>query len=236
MKLKDKIIAKLPEEKRPQIIKTLNVLRIIKNTVCWTLIIILTFLMIGFMLSRVSGNTPSLFGYTVQRISSGSMEPEFLVGDVILSKEIDDVASLKVGDIITFKGGDQFGNNNVTHRVVVAPKEENGTMMLQTKGDANEVYDEPIRADQVQSKYICKISFLTKLYAFFLSPWGLLVFIALLILIFFDEILNIIHITSRRENNDGNNESITEIIDRIQREDAEKNQNNKNVTDEKSNE
>ena len=133
--------------------KTFGVLRVIKNIVCWSLIIVLAFLVITFLLNRVSGITPSLFGYTIQRVSSGSMQPELMVGDVILSKNVGDVMTLEVDDIITFKGGSQFGNDvNVTHRVVVAPQEENDTIMLQTKGDANDVADNPISADRVQSK------------------------------------------------------------------------------------
>ena len=52
MKLKDKLTAKIPEQKREKIKKTLNVLRIIKNIVCWTLIIILSFAVITFLLTR----------------------------------------------------------------------------------------------------------------------------------------------------------------------------------------
>ena len=86
MKLKDKITAKIPVEKRVKVKKTLNVLRVIKNVVCWTLIIILSFAVITFLLTRFTGGTPSLFGYTLQRVSSGSMVPELEVGDVILSR------------------------------------------------------------------------------------------------------------------------------------------------------
>lgn len=222
MKLKEKIGSKISEEKHPGIKKTLNVLRVVKNVVCWTLIVVLAFAVITFLLTRVSGGTPSMFGYTVQRVSTGSMHPELMVGDVILSKEVDDVMTLEVGDIITFKGGSQFSNDvNVTHRVVVAPKEDNGVIKLQTKGDANEVADNPIRADQVQSKYIRTVGILTKLYSVFLSPWGLIIFIVLLLFIFFDELINIIRIATHTLPED-KEESISEIIERLQREDAEK--------------
>lgn len=222
MRIKDKVFGKLPEKKRERIDKTFRVLRVIKNVICWTLIVVLVFAVITFLLTRVSGGTPSLFGYTVQRVTTGSMQPELMVGDVILSKKVDDVMTLEVDDIITFKGGSQFGNDvNVTHRVVVAPQEENDTIMLQTKGDANDVADNPISADRVQSKYICKIGFLSKLYDLFLSPWGLIIFIALLLFIFFDELVNIIRIATHTLPED-KEESIVEIIERLQREDAEK--------------
>ncbi len=221
MKLKEKIVASIPEEKRPGIKMAWNILRIIKNVICWTLIVVLAFLVVTFLLNRVSGITPSLFGYTIQRVSSGSMEPELKVGDVILSKNIEDVMSLKIGDIITFKGGEQFSNQNVTHRVLVAPHQEGNTIYLQTKGDANEIADGQIEGAQVQSRMLRKIPILSKLYDFFLSPWGLIIFIGLLLLVFFDELLNVIRIATKNYPEE-KTESINEIMERIQREDAEK--------------
>ena len=218
MKLKDKLTAKIPEQKREKIKKTLNVLRIIKNIVCWTLIIILSFAVITFLLTRFTGGTPSLFGYTLQRVSSGSMVPELEVGDVILSRNLREGDALNEGDIITFDGSDQFGEVNVTHRVIVVPHDENGVVMLQTKGDANDIK---------------KLSFLRTIYDMFLSPWGLIIFIALLLLVFFDEMMNIIRIATGNYR-DEDEESISEIIERIQREDMEKEEEKKRLSQKKS--
>ena len=178
-------------------------LRVIKNVVCWTLIIILSFAVITFLLTRFAGATPSLFGYTLQRVSSGSMVPELEVGDVILSRNVGESDELKVDDIITFDGSDQFGEKNVTHRIIVAPYEANGVVMLQ------------------QSLMLKKLDFLRTIYDLFLSPWGLIIFIALLLLVFFDELMNIIRIATGNYR-DEDEESISEIIERIQREDMEK--------------
>ena len=221
MKLKDKITAKIPEQKREKVKKTLNVLRVIKNVVCWTLIIILSFAVITFLLTRFTGGTPSLFGYTLQRVSSGSMVPELEVGDVILSRNLREGDALNEGDIITFDGSDQFGEVNVTHRVIVVPHDENGVVMLQTKGDANDIADDPIEFSRVKSIVLKKLSFLRTIYDMFLSPWGLIIFIALLLLVFFDELMNIIKIATGNYR-DEDEESISEIIERIQREDREK--------------
>ena len=202
----------------------------IKNVVCWTLIIILSFAVITFLLTRFAGATPSLFGYTLQRVSSGSMVPELEVGDVILSrnvgesdelKVVGESDELKVDDIITFDGSDQFGEKNVTHRIIVAPYEANGVVMLQTKGDANYIADNPIAFSRVQSLMLKKLDFLRTIYDLFLSPWGLIIFIALLLLVFFDELMNIIRIATGNYR-DEDEESISEIIERIQREDREK--------------
>ncbi len=184
-------------------------------------IIILSFAVITFLLTRFAGGTPSLFGYTLQRVSSGSMVPELEVGDVILSRNVGESDELKVDDIITFDGSDQFGEKNVTHRIIVAPYEANGVVMLQTKGDANDIADNPIAFSRVQSLMLKKLDFLRTIYDLFLSPWGLIIFIALLLLVFFDELMNIIRIATGNYR-DEDEESISEIIERIQREDREK--------------
>ena len=196
-------------------------------------IIILSFAVITFLLTRFTGGTPSLFGYTLQRVSSGSMVPELEVGAVILSRNLREGDALNEGDIITFDGSDQFGEVNVTHRVIVVPHDENGVVMLQTKGDANDIADNPIEFSRVKSIVLKKLSFLRTIYDMFLSPWGLIIFIALLLLVFFDELMNIIRIATGNYR-DEDEESISEIIERIQREDMEKEEEKKRLSQKKS--
>lgn len=122
--------------------KLRKTLRIIKNIICWGVLAILVLTVIVFMGSKVNGKTPSLFGYSVLRVSTGSMQPELMIGDVILGKSVDDPTALKVGDIITYRGSGQTEGLLVTHKVVVAPyKTADGTYKLQTKGIANDAPD-----------------------------------------------------------------------------------------------
>lgn len=216
-----KLKLKITEEKREKNNRWFNVARIVKNTVCWVLIGVLALSMLVFLITKMNGGTPSVFGYTIQRISSGSMEPELMVGDVILSKEIDDVNSLKAGDIITFQGGAEFNYNRVTHRVISAPHMIEGESVLQTQGDANDVADSEITADKVLSRFVVKINVLSGLYNLFLSPWGLIIFVGLLLIVFFEEVVNIVRIITG-DYPDEDEESISEIIERIKREEAEK--------------
>lgn len=231
MKLSKKIASKLPEKHVRRASKTYRVIKGIINIVCWLVIIVLAGAMIIALVSRVNGGTPSLFGYTFHRVSSGSMEPTLKVGDVILDKEISDISQVKEGDIITFQGGAHYDNNLVTHRVVRAPYTENGVVLLQTKGDANDVEDKPITAKDVRSIFVTKINFLAKLYSFFLSPWGLITFIAVLLIIFFDEIINIVKVVSGYYDNE-DEENISDIIERIQKEDATENDKNNRENEE----
>lgn len=221
MSLKQKIYHKIPEKHRDKVARTYHTLRTVKNIVCWTLIAALAVTVVIFLTMRLRGETPSVFGYTLHRVQTGSMEPALHVGDVILNKHVDDVSALEVGDIITFQGGSYFDNNHITHRVLVKPYMENGVMYLQTQGDANDIADPVIEGSSVESVFVTKIRFLNVLYNFFLSPWGLIIFILLLLFVFFDEVLNIGRIVSGNYD-DEEEEDIGQIIERIQREEQEK--------------
>ena len=197
--------------------KVFRIIKLIKNIICWTLIAVLVFTLVVFFMSRINGSTPSVFGYSIFRVSSGSMEPELMVGDIILDKTVDNPEDLKVGDVITFKSSD-YGDLLVTHKVIKAPYEENGKLMLQTKGVANEIADNPIRIDEVKGIMICKVDYLDTVYNVFLSPWGLLILIALIVIIFFDEIITIVKILTNNDKSVKDADNINEIIDRLQAE------------------
>ena len=94
-------------------------------------------------------------------------------------------------------------------------------MVVVTKGDANKTDDGEIKYSDILTKMQRKLVILTNLYSFFFSPWGLIIFIAFLILVFGNEVMNLIHISVGKYD-DSKEENISEIIERIQREDAEK--------------
>lgn len=200
--------------KKNKVFRTANT---IKNIICWLVVAVLVFSLVVFFASRINGATPTVFGYSMFRVSSGSMEPELLVGDVILAKTVDDKNGIKIGDVVTFES-EELGNILVTHEVIKAPYSENGILMLQTKGVANDVADEPIRADSVREIMVCKIPFLNTVYNIFLSPWGLLIIIGLVVLIFIDEIIVIVRILTNNTKSKKDAENINDIIERLQTE------------------
>lgn len=200
--------------KKNKIFRTIN---LIKNIICWILVVILVFTMVVFFTARINGSTPSVFGYSIFRVSSGSMEPELKVGDIILDKVVENPEDLKVGDVITFKSND-YGDLLVTHKVIKAPYEENGKLMLQTKGVANDIEDNPISTDDVKGIMVCKVDYLDTVYNVFLSPWGLLILITLIVIIFFDELITIVKILTNNDKSAKDADDINEIIDRLQAE------------------
>ena len=76
-----------------------------------------------------------LLGFRVFTIISGSMEPEYSVGDLIYVKSVD-VNTIKVGDPITFILNEDLVV--ATHRVVEIDTEKKH---FYTKGDANDTPD-----------------------------------------------------------------------------------------------
>ena len=196
---------------------------IIKNILFAIVMVVLVGLIVITMISRINGGTPSVFGFALYRVSSGSMQPALQVGDIILSSECDPM-ELKQGDIITYDGTvGEFAGKRVTHRVVGEPyyNENDGRYYLVTKGDDNPVDDTPILTTQVTGKYLGKVEFMKWIYDVFVTPWGLLILIALIIIAFFNEIIIFVKALLGHDN-DEEHEDIQDIIERIQRDSAEK--------------
>lgn len=200
-----------------------TVIKIVKKCLdifCWILIAALTLTIVMSFVARINGTNPTVFGYSVFRVSSGSMEPELSIGDVILGKVVVDPTELQVGDVVTYKGSGHMGGNLITHEVIVAPCEEDGVVKLQTKGVANDIPDDPIEVDRVVSVMVCELPFLNVFYSFFFSPWGLLTIVALIVFVFIDELIVFIkNATGKKSAKDG--EDINEIIERLQAESAQ---------------
>lgn len=115
--------------------------------ILFTLLLAVAFLVIS---TRASGGEPSLFGYQLKIVLSGSMEPEIKTGSVIAVKPVEDKTDLKVNDIITFVDS---RNQIVTHRIIDVIGGE-GNKQYVTKGDNNEHPDvEPVIRENVIAKY-----------------------------------------------------------------------------------
>lgn len=81
----------------------------------------------------------SIFGYSMFRVVTGSMEPTIPVGAAVISQKTD-IEKIEAGDIVCFQSRepDHYGVI-VTHRVV--DKTYDGGVLLETRGDANVVSD-----------------------------------------------------------------------------------------------
>ena len=202
--------------------KKRSVFRIIKNTLFVLILVTLVAVIVTTIITRINGETPSMFGYSMFRVSTGSMAPELQVGDVILIHDTDPM-KLKVGDIVTYDGKEgDFAGRIVTHRVVKAPYKDGKETYILTKGDANSLNDPKVNVKDVRGKLVVKVDILKGLYNFFITPWGLLTIIALVILAFFNEIVIFVKSLFGIGYEPEPEESIEDIIERYQKENAEK--------------
>lgn len=123
-------------------------LKWISNIFSTLLIILLACAVLIVISHRAAGGEPSLRGYQVKTVLSGSMEPDIKVGSIIFIKQTEENASFKKGDVITFLTEE---NILVTHRII---KVENEGQRFITKGDNNDGPDiEPVLAHNVVGKY-----------------------------------------------------------------------------------
>ena len=110
-------------------------LKIIKKILDILLIIIIV-LLVSFVILRYTKKIE------IYEVETGSMESTIHAGDYIL---IFDTDNYEKGDIVTYK----FKNGYITHRIV----EINDSSVI-TKGDANNVNDDPIKIDSIVGEVI----------------------------------------------------------------------------------
>lgn len=96
--------------------------------------VLLTVLLTG------SDKAPSIMGYSVFRVTTGSMEPAIPTNSLIVTHTTDP-AELEPGDIITFYSRDPMLNGAVNTHRIVSVTQEDGQYVFSTRGDANNVDD-----------------------------------------------------------------------------------------------
>lgn len=192
------VISMIHKEPKPEN-TILNVLRAIKNVFFGSLLVILVITLIVNLITRINGDTPVFFGYSVYRVSSDSMTPYLEVGDIILSKQCDPM-TLRYGDVITYNGlTGEYAGKSITHRVIREPYQDGDSFFLITKGDDNPVEDTPVNVSQVSGKMLRKLPLMKVVYQFFLTPWGLILILLLIIVAFTPELLRLIRTKKSRE-------------------------------------
>ncbi len=111
---------------------------------------------LSILVAKKSGRTPSIMGYHLFRIETGSMDPTLTAGSVILSKKPRDASALNEGDIVTFKAS---SGTLVTHRIFRIVTDEKGQTGYITKGDnpVNDPDSDLLFPDGVLAVFLLKI-------------------------------------------------------------------------------
>lgn len=148
-----------------------RIVKIIVDILTGIVLFAILFLLYGKIEMQISGNNYSnYFGYTLFKVTTGSMGNAVKIDDVVIVKIND---KIKENDIITYYEDKSF----ITHRVI---KTENN--FLVTKGDANNTEDSPISKNQVIGRVVYKISGLGIWQKVFSTPQILIsIFVTLLL-------------------------------------------------------
>lgn len=106
------------------------------------------FLMTVLLAAIVLLIAPRIMGAQLLVIQSQSMEPEIMMGSIVVSQSVEDPTGLQPGEAITFEAIGPFGEiSYITHRIVERLG-EGAEVRYRTKGDASEEPDQGLAAPE----------------------------------------------------------------------------------------
>ena len=141
--------------------------------------IILITILAGYKKCVKHENNISILGFRQYVVATGSMEPEYNIGDVIIIREKPE-EEIKIGDIINYTS--ENGIDTITHRVVDII-EKDGQTYYKTKGDNNNSVDpELVNYSQVKGILVFKISKLGTVITKMFTGTGITILFAVIIL------------------------------------------------------
>ena len=163
-----------------------KVLRVAANVIAWLVLIFVFLITLVVFSSGKNNGVANLFGYIPLTVESDSMKPTFEKNDLIICKEIDDVNSLKEGDVITFWTVIDGRRVKNTHRIMEI-NDTDGSKSFITRGDNNPVDDtSPAYSGDLIGKWTeTKISGFGKIMSFLRTKKGFFICIVLPMAIFF---------------------------------------------------
>lgn len=164
------------EEEKKKKNKTLKVVITVFRTIFFTLLV--AFILV-VCLQRFSNNKISFFNYRMFTVISGSMEPKYSVGDVLLAKSVEP-SKIKVGDTVSYLGKNgSFANKVITHEVMKIEKDENNKFRFHTQGLTNVIEDPIVGEDQLYGVVVYRSVILSFLYGMIANGIGFYLFIVI---------------------------------------------------------
>ena len=141
--------------------------------------IILITILVGYKKYVKHENNISILGFRQYVVATGSMEPEYNIGDLIVIRETTK-EEIKIGDVINYIS--ETGIDTITHRVVDIIQKD-GQTYYKTKGDNNNSVDpELVNYSQVKGILVFKISKLGTVITKLFTGTGITILFAVIIL------------------------------------------------------
>lgn len=126
---------------------------------------------LGNATTIVGNKLPMPFGYGLANVLSGSMEPTFSKGTLLVVKEEKDI---KKGEIVVYQSGSEL----IVHRVIDIDKN-----MITTKGDANNIADPTFDKTQIKGVVVLTIPILGTIAEILKTPTGMLLMLVVAFLL-----------------------------------------------------
>lgn len=144
----------------------------------------------------IGNQMPMPFGFGASVILSGSMEPTLSVNDLVFVIEQD---SYQADDIVVYQEGTML----IIHRIISV----DGDTVI-TKGDANNVADDPITLDRIKGKLAFRIPYIGFIFKMIKTVPGTLIVLFLAVFLMY---------RSRRREKDRDIAEMDKIVEEIRR-------------------
>ena len=169
-----------------------KLLKAIWKILWWAIEAVIIFIAIIIVVQRVTNSEKAFLGFRIFNVATGSMEPEYAVGDILISREVDP-STIKIDDNIVYVGkvGD-YNGKIITHNVIQVEQNEDGEYLFHTKGIANTVEDPIVHEDQLYGIVVQNNRVLAFICKILLNRYGLYFFVMIpIILRFFIEFIRV---------------------------------------------
>lgn len=159
-----------------------KIFKIVKSIVNIIVILLVMSFLLVVCLQRFTNNKISFFDYRIFTVVTGSMEPKYNIGDILIAKETEP-SEIKVGDAISYLARrDEIKGNVVTHEVVNITKGEDGRYLFHSKGLVNLIEDPVVHEDQLYGVVIYKTKILSFVKKIISNDVGMILFVVIPIL------------------------------------------------------
>jgi len=160
-----------------------KILKIIFKILYQVFMIFCALLILIIVFQKVTDSNKSIAGYRIFRVITGSMEPEYDIGQVVISKETP-AEEIKVGDDIVYFGKyGEYAGKIIMHEVVQIDKKEDGSLNFHAKGLHSASVEDPlISENQIYGVVKLKSGILTLLYKLATSIYSAFIIISVLVL------------------------------------------------------
>ena len=161
-----------------------KIVKIVFKILYQILIILCVLLIIIVVMQKVSDSNRTILGYRIFRVITGSMEPEYDIGTVVICKETP-MNDIEIGQDIVYLG--KYGEYNgkiIMHEVIGIDKDENGNNVnFHAKGLHSQSIEDPqIKPDQIFGTVKFKSRILTILYDLATSIYSSFIIVTILVL------------------------------------------------------